>query len=181
MIVYSGRHCNANKAEKNIDKPLTGLGKKQAIQVRDMLSEVKFDITFSSPAKRSLATARIIAPDNGIIVIPELYPSDNSLIALLKELGEAPLKDYLMHHQGPAVWNIGHDAQNHITDEIIKMEAHYIRDLTILIVSHAVIANIVALFFSPFREDKVCMNQCLNEGEMIRIDSSNAVSEHIKL
>lgn len=181
MIIYSGRHGNVGHAKNDIGRALTDLGEQQAAQTGAKLAGVNFDIVFSSPARRSRETANIIAPGNGIIEISELYPTSKDLEIMFKELGYAPLRDYLNHKLGKAVWDIGHDAQDRITDAIINMGAHHAENPNILIVSHAITANIVALFFSPRKEDEVCMDSNLGEADVLKIDTSNGVSEHIYL
>ncbi len=181
MIIYLGYHGNAGKHEKDLKRPLTDLGKEQAIYMRDIFSYIDFDIVFSCPARRSRETANIIAPYNGAVGIPELYPSNGGVKTLLNELQDATLRTYLTHILGVSVWNIGHDAYNHITDIMVEYGVDPVDNTNILIVSGAIPVSIVGCFFSPWREDKVCMDTLLREGEFLKIDTSNAVSEHISL
>lgn len=66
MHIYIVRHgeTEANRAEEfqgHRDTPLTEKGTQQAKQLAAELSEQDFDMTFSSPLKRALDTAKILA------------------------------------------------------------------------------------------------------------------------
>lgn len=75
MKVYIVRHGqvphNALKQYNTTDEDLTELGIQQAIELRDKIKDMKFDVIFSSPLIRAKHTADIININNYNIIIDD--------------------------------------------------------------------------------------------------------------
>ncbi len=66
-MLYIVRHGQTDLNSRKVlqgrsDHPLNAIGEEQAREIGDILSDVRFDRVFSSPLKRALRTAEIIAP-----------------------------------------------------------------------------------------------------------------------
>ena len=76
------RHAKTDYNEKGLvqgmtDIPLNKEGIMQAINVKEKLKDIKFDLCFSSPLKRTLKTAKIIVGDDFPIITDELLIERN--------------------------------------------------------------------------------------------------------
>ncbi|MBQ9689241.1 MAG: histidine phosphatase family protein, partial [Candidatus Methanomethylophilaceae archaeon] len=66
-MLYIVRHGQTDLNSRKVlqgrsDHPLNAVGEEQAREIGDVLSDVRFDRVFSSPLKRAVRTAEIIAP-----------------------------------------------------------------------------------------------------------------------
>jgi probable phosphoglycerate mutase len=73
MNLYVVRHGQVPSNIEGIisgcnDEKLTKKGIEQAEKIKSELSEINFDVIYSSPVERALQTAKIIAPNNEIIL-----------------------------------------------------------------------------------------------------------------
>ena len=83
-MLYIVRHGQTdwNKLGKNqgqTDIPLNEVGRNQAMELKEILKDYKFDLVFSSPLKRAHETATIIAGDN-VIIDDRLKERGNGLL-----------------------------------------------------------------------------------------------------
>ena len=82
MRLIMVRHAKTDYNEKGLvqgmtDIPLNKEGIMQAINVKEKLKDIKFDLCFSSPLKRTLKTAKIIVGDDFPIITDELLIERN--------------------------------------------------------------------------------------------------------
>lgn len=72
MKIYLVRHGqvphNASKHYNENDEDLTDIGIEQALEVKEKIKDIDFDIIFSSPLIRAKHTTKIITDDNSDIV-----------------------------------------------------------------------------------------------------------------
>ena len=83
-MIYIVRHGQTNwnllgKNQGQTDIPLNEVGKSQALELKEKLKDIKFDVVFSSPLKRAFETAKIIAGDN-VIVDDRLIERGNGIL-----------------------------------------------------------------------------------------------------
>lgn len=76
MKLYIIRHgqTESNRGNKLLgitDEGINECGYEQTLKAKENLSEIKFDVTFSSPLKRTLQTARILSNDEVPIIIDD--------------------------------------------------------------------------------------------------------------
>ena len=177
MIIYSARHANAISGEIDIERPISEIGKEQAAKMAKRLSGVKFDFVFASPAKRALMTASIIAPGKDITLIPELYPVGNEAMdKMFQELKYSPLRAYQKHVLGDTITAMHYSQWKGILQAMKSVKIMFGGKETILIVSHAVTANIITNFFD---HGSTSLDTSLGEAEALGINLSNYVCEHI--
>ena len=72
-MIYIVRHGQTDLNSRNVlqgrsDHPLNEKGEEQAREIADLLSDVRFDRVFSSPLKRAIRTAEIVAPYAPMII-----------------------------------------------------------------------------------------------------------------
>lgn len=69
--VYLARHAESdwnveNRFQGHSDRPLTDVGREQAAALADALSDISLDAVYSSPLRRALETAEIVAAAKGL-------------------------------------------------------------------------------------------------------------------
>lgn len=91
------RHGKAARGEdlRDIDRPLTGAGKKQALEMASVIVDRKAvpDLIVSSPAKRTLETARLMAGvwhDSKLPVLTDSLLYEGSAEAYAEVLAQLP-------------------------------------------------------------------------------------------
>ncbi len=146
------RHAKTDYNEKGLvqgmtDIPLNKEGIMQAINVKEKLKDIKFDLCFSSPLKRTLKTAKIIVGDDFPIITDELLIERN-----MGSYEGGSFKEY----QKRDFWNINKNSNLNGVEpvrDIMKRAKIFLDNLkekypdkTILLVSHA--ATIRALHFN---------------------------------
>lgn len=98
-------HNQAHRLQGQSDHPLNETGRQQARQARESLEGISFQTVYSSPLERAIETARIVVPDQEVIVDERLIEIDYGPYegADLKHL-PAELKEFFqdfIHHQPP--------------------------------------------------------------------------------
>ena len=146
------RHAKTDYNEKGLvqgmtDIPLNEEGIMQAMKLKSKLKDIKFDLCFSSPLKRTLKTAKIIVGDDFPIITDELLIERN-----MGTYEGGSFKEY----QKRDFWNINKNSNLNGVEpvrDIMKRAKIFFDNLkekypdkTILLVSHA--ATIRALHFN---------------------------------
>lgn len=158
MKIYIVRHgqTDYNIEERyggRIDVPLNEEGIKEAIEVKDKLKNIKFDLVFSSPLSRAYNTAKIIY-DGDIIIDDRIIERDNGdLEGKLK----SEIKDKIdFNVDKNNIYNIEsitsfRDRINNFFDDITNNN----KDKTILVVTHAGVGIYVRCYFEgePLNND----------------------------
>lgn len=168
MDLYIVRHGETgyNKMDLlqgRIDIPLNQKGIEQAEQTRKELEQVTFDVVISSPLKRAIETAKIIAPDKEIQI-------DNRLIE--RNLGEyegrpSRLCDFnfydnlLANHTEKGMEPIL-DLIVRVRNLILELKEKY-SNSTVLLVTHGGLINAISY----------CFKLNSNEENLKRIDLKN--------
>lgn len=73
MKIYLARHGqtdwnNEMRAQGRRDIPLNAMGRAQAVELRDKIKDIDFDVVYSSPLKRAAETAEIAVGDRYDII-----------------------------------------------------------------------------------------------------------------
>ena len=120
------RHAKSSWDEPklaDIDRPLNGRGKRDAPKMGQRLArrEITPDLILSSPARRALATAKIIAkelnyPVSNILVRDRLYAADpDDLVRVIRNLGDK-LTTVMLFGHNPELTELAHRLSAEITD-----------------------------------------------------------------
>lgn len=77
MKIYLVRHGQTDwnvrhLAQGRTDIPLNETGRRQAMELRDKVRELHFDVCYSSPLTRALETAKIVTDDSCEIIVDDL-------------------------------------------------------------------------------------------------------------
>lgn len=123
--VFLVRHAKSSwddTALPDKDRPLNDRGKRDAPKMGERLAkrDVKPDLILSSPARRALATAEIIATKldyklENIVVDDRLYAVDaDDLLDALRKLGDKSIRVMLFGHN-PEVTELAHRLSSKIT------------------------------------------------------------------
>ena len=123
--VFLVRHAKSSwddTALPDKDRPLNDRGKRDAPKMGERLAkrDVKPDLILSSPARRALATAEIIAKKldyklENIVVDDRLYAVDaDDLLDALRKLGDKSIRVMLFGHN-PEVTELAHRLSSKIT------------------------------------------------------------------
>jgi phosphohistidine phosphatase len=123
--VFLVRHAKSSwddTALPDKDRPLNGRGKRDAPKMGERLAkrDVKPDLILSSPARRALATAEIIAKKldyklKNIVVDDRLYAVDaDDLLDAIRKLGDKSMRVMLFGHN-PEVTELAHRLSSKIT------------------------------------------------------------------
>lgn len=94
MRVTFLRHGVNRREGDNFSRPLTELGRKQAVERRKALGNPSFDFVLTSPALRACQTAEIIGSGAIFRVVNELWPDPSFIqvcMAVLDKSGWLPL------------------------------------------------------------------------------------------
>ena len=119
------RHAKSSWNEPGLpdkDRPLNDRGKRDAPKMGERLAKrnVKPDLILSSPARRALKTAQIIAKRldyrlEDILVDDRLYAAEaDDLLHVIRELGDKPKSVMLVGHN-PELTELAHRLSNKIT------------------------------------------------------------------
>jgi phosphohistidine phosphatase len=119
------RHAKSSWNEPGLpdkDRPLNDRGKRDAPKMGERLAKrnVKPDLILSSPARRALKTAQIIAKRldyrlEDILVDDRLYAAEaDDLLHVIRELGDKPKSVMLIGHN-PELTELAHRLSNKIT------------------------------------------------------------------
>src|SRR6266496_884279 len=119
------RHAKSSRDEPSLpdkDRPLNDRGKRDAPKMGERLAkrEVTPDLILSSPAKRALETAQIIAKKldyklADIVVDERLYATGaDDLLQLIHKLGAKP-KSVMLFGHNPELTELAHRLSNKIT------------------------------------------------------------------
>ena len=123
--VFLVRHAKSSwddTALPDKDRPLNDRGKRDAPKMGERLAkrDVKPDLILSSPARRALATAEIIAKKldyklKNIVVDDRLYAVDaDDLLDAIRKLGDKSMRVMLFGHN-PEVTELAHRLSSKIT------------------------------------------------------------------
>jgi broad specificity phosphatase PhoE len=81
--LYLARHAESdwnaqNRFQGHIDRPLTSRGRAQAAALAERLAEVELEAVYSSPLRRALETAAVVATERGLrpVAHPDLCEVD---------------------------------------------------------------------------------------------------------
>ena len=155
MKIYVVRHGQTDENANNImqgrtiNSQLNRRGIIQAQEVKNVLSDIKFDICFTSPLIRAWSTAMIIAGDK-----VEIKQDDRLIERYLgelegKERGTYDVSkywDYKLNSNDKGVEPI-RDILNRCEDFIKYLKENYDKDANILIVSHSAIVKMIENIF----------------------------------
>jgi phosphohistidine phosphatase len=119
------RHAKSSWNEPALpdkDRPLNDRGKRDAPKMGERLAkhDVKPDLILSSPARRALTTAQIIAKKlnyklKDILVDDRLYAVEaDDLLHVVRELGDTP-KSVMLFGHNPELTELAHRLSNKIT------------------------------------------------------------------
>ena len=122
FLVRHAKSSRDDPAMQDKDRPLNDRGKRDAPQMGERLAkrDVKPDLILSSPARRALETAEIIAKKldyklKDIVVDDRLYASDvDDLLRVIHKLGDK-LERVMMFGHNPELTELAHCLSNKIT------------------------------------------------------------------
>ncbi|HEX3150232.1 MAG TPA: histidine phosphatase family protein [Gemmataceae bacterium] len=175
LIRHAATPANLQKPAKlqgcGIDTDLAPIGIRQATATRDFLALQPIEFIYSSPLKRALQTARIIAEPHGLapVGVPELTECDVGVWEgrSWEEIKQAEPEEYARYHSDPALHGYRggenfrqvHDRATHAIDEILARH----EGATIAVVSHHVVnrtylAGVLGL--GPARARAVSLDNC---------------------
>lgn len=159
MILYTVRHGQTdwnlnNLLQGNTDNSLNETGIKQAQNVEQNLSNIHFDLCYSSPLSRAYDTAKIICNGNVDIII------DNRLEE--RELGELEGKCVSLY-DGKIYWDYSLNSDNSgvecVQDLLARVTSFYeglrkkYNNETILIVAHGAIIRALHFIIMGYTND----------------------------
>ena len=158
------------------DVELNQTGLKQASELAEKLSEIKFDVCFSSPQKRALKTAQIVY--NGEIIVDER----------IKERGKGELEGRTdvkqmvqqlgINYYDPVENSFGIerllDFQNRLRSFWTEVLAKY-TGKNVLIVTHGGVAMCSRSFFDGMPKDQNLYQYRLENCEVWQIDNSKPI------
>lgn len=142
MKVYVVRHGRTDWNDRGLTQgksnvPINEKGIKQAMEAKDKLKNVSFDVCISSPLKRTLQTAKIITNGKCNIITSDLL--------LERDMGEFEGKDHALYSK-LNYWNYkensGYNGVEPVKD-LLKRTKTFIDELknknyeSVLLVSHA--------------------------------------------
>ncbi len=152
MKLIMVRHAKTDYNDKGLVQGMTDIslneeGKMQANKLKEKLKDIKFDICFSSPLKRTLETAKIILGNDFSIITDELLLERN-----MGTYEGGSFKEYQKHDFWDRNKNYDINGVESVKD-ILKRTKLFLDNLkekysdeTILIVSHA--ATLRAIHFN---------------------------------
>lgn len=175
LIRHAATPANLERPAKlqgcRVDPDLASVGLRQAIATRDFLAVRPIDVVYSSPLRRSLRTAEIIAKPHGLEPIPV-----EALIECdvgdwegqsWEEIRAADPESYARYHANPAVHGYAggenfqqvYDRAARAIDEILTRHA----GRTVVVVSHHIVnrtylAGVLGL--GPARARAVSLENC---------------------
>jgi broad specificity phosphatase PhoE len=146
-VLYVARHGEsdwnaANRFQGHIDRPLTSRGRAQAAALAERLSEVPLEAVYSSPLRRALETAEVVATQKGLqpVTLPDLREVDVGTWAGLSrtEVAERFPQAFQRWLDGGEGWERG-ETYEQMSERVLAVvleiaERH--RDGNVLIVSH---------------------------------------------
>jgi broad specificity phosphatase PhoE len=154
-----------------VDPDLAPAGVRQAVATRDFLAVRPIDVVYSSPLRRSLRTAEIIAEPHGLppIAVEALIECDvgDWEGQSWEEIRAADPESYARYHANPAVNGYAggenfqqvHDRSARAIDEILGRHA----GKTVVVVSHHIVNRIYlagVLGLGPARARAVSLDNC---------------------
>ena len=133
LLVRHAKSNWENPALPDKDRPLNDRGKRDAAKMAARLAkrELKPDLILSSPARRALATAQIIAREldynlQDIVVDDRLYAVDaDDLLGVLRKLGDKTKRVMLFGHNPELT-----DLANRLASEITHMPTCAVAEFT---------------------------------------------------
>lgn len=159
MKLYIVRHGETdwNKdrlLQGDVDIPLNETGRKQALEVRELLKNKTIDLCVSSPLSRTYETAEIIV-DNKCKII-----TDTRLIE--REFGQLEGKD-ISCYDSHSYWNYQLNMSNQGVESIqtlFKRVSDFYQDLknqysnqTVLIVTHGAVVRVLHFIINDYNEN----------------------------
>lgn len=160
------RHGKADRAASDFDRVLGEAGRDQAAECRMRLESPEFDVVFSSPAPRAIATAAIVSgkPESAIFPINQMYPwpdtDDGAVIdRVFNDLGYAPLSAYLSEPDGQVVSRYGNLVWSVLRDTIGNVEGK------VLVSGHAVLSPSIGVAACNGHEGFAAKLREINLGE----------------
>lgn len=168
QTIYIFRHAQAESGENDKYRTLSEEGLKQTIEMKKSLPS--FDFVISSPAVRTFVTASLLNGSREIEILDPLYdlvksPKVSKAYSRLKNA--TPKEWYEDEEIGEMVKRNADDYMPRIKEVIEKAD----EDSNILIVTHAVVANIIAkkLMNGYVIYQKLAMSHNLGECEAIKV------------
>lgn len=151
FFVRHGKAGPAPEGKGDIDRPLNEKGHNQALDRREELDGIDFDLVISSPALRARETAVRVAAaaDGDVIVAQSLYPdpTDNDLgtrldkLFGLPHLGYVPVSAYLKEKDGDVLTDWAAVARH----EVLALIEKHGSPKNVLIAGHAVAIPALAM------------------------------------
>ena len=145
-MIYIVRHDKTDwniegRIQGHTDIELNDIGRKQAKEVKEKLKNIKFDLVFSSPLKRTLETARIIT-DHDIIIDERLIERCNGILEGKKksEIGNIDYNDPSNNIESTE------HLQERVDSFFNEIMDKY-KDKNILIVTHGGVSINIRIFF----------------------------------
>lgn len=176
MKVYIIRHGQTNTNIRNKllgveDEDINSVGKLQSKQAKEVLNNVKIDVCFTSPLKRTRHTASIICEDNVPIIIDERLVERGFGSLEGGSYNEKYTHDYWNYYLNKNDYGVEplQDLFFRTQSFLEYLKNNYI-DKTILIVSHA--ATIRALHFNimGFNKKTNMLSFVANNGQIFEYD-----------
>lgn len=176
MKLYVIRHGETDEnitgiMQGNMDTKLNEIGRNQARSLIEIVKQKNIDLIISSPKKRAIETAKIVAPNIPLITDNRLLSRDHGEFEGMRR-DQINLKDY---------WNIKKNIQyeraesvssmfNRISSLLENILVNY-SDKTVLLVTHSGICRILYYYFNGFPED----------GDLLEYESHNCSFEEYEL
>ena len=129
MRITLVRHAKSSWKEsglRDFDRPLNSRGKKNALMMGIRLREADIvpDVIVSSPAKRAITTAKLIAKEIGfnkrdIVLIPEIYEANvDTLLAVIQSFEEG-WEDVMLVGHNPGLTELAEVLSGNVFDNLV--------------------------------------------------------------
>ena len=176
------RHCetDSNKQKRYLgetDEPLNSVGKEQAKELAERISDLRFDILVSSPKKRALETAEIINQGKKEIIIEPRF--EERKMGVYEGLTESEVKEKFPDVYSQNVTRVFDKAapggetveqmQERVLEALSEIRKKY-KGKDILVVAHGFVAKIINKYFNPQIPDQDFFDFALGNGELIEYD-----------
>lgn len=168
MTLYVVRHGETLNNVKGLvqgqnDSPLTEKGIEDAYKLKEEIKNLNIDVVISSPLKRAVDTAKIIAEGKIINIDSRLIERSWGLCegANLNEVDRVNVWNYYLNTNENGIEKLW-DVIERINDFIDDLKRRY-KDENILIVTHSAISRCIYYHFNDIPED----------GDMSKMDIKN--------
>ena len=177
-MIYLVRHGETDDNKNHIvqgNKPLNNTGKKQVIETALLLKDIKFDVCFCSPLKRTKQTAKVLVKYHKNL--KPIY--DSKLIE--RQYGDLvgacydSIPQYLQTR-----WNANEkffDSAEQVLDFYDRIALFYDKILphwkskNILIVAHSGVARMTHYYFNGKPQDNNFSNFKINNAEVLKFEN----------